>query len=104
MPQREQVHPFLRDTLLDIKQSGKRSYSPDSPCRDDILHSHTLLYCTKGNGELIIDASSSKMGRKTLLLIPPQMNIAIHPSPQQGLDYSAIGNKMAMDEAENFFK
>lgn len=90
MARRKQVHHFLRDTIVEIKQSGKYSYSLASPCTEETVHTFTLLYCTKGKGELIVDGSSSKFARKSLLLLAPQMSFQINHSSQHEQEMYAL--------------
>lgn len=90
MAQQQQIHPFLQNTIVEIKESGKRTYSPECPRCDDIVQSHTLLYCTKGKGEVVIDGSSSKFARKSLLLLPPQISFEITHSSSHGIEMHAL--------------
>lgn len=90
MERREHVHPFLRDTLLEIKQTGKHFYPHGTPGTKEAVHTHTLLYGTKGKGEVIIDGSSAKFARKSLLLLPPQTSLQVVPSSLQGLEMYAL--------------
>lgn len=90
MAQQQQIHPFLQNTIVEIKESGKRTYSPECPRCDDIVQSHTLLYCTKGKGEVVIDGSSSKFARKSLLLLPPQIGFEFTHSSSHGIEMHAL--------------